>query len=253
MGRQKGIITLEGKVGNVSFYKTRDGYAARTSEGINGSRIKNDAAYQRTRENGLEFGRAGKASKLLRDALRPHLARVADGRVAARLTTKILQVIKTDSVNDRGARTPRNGELDLLNDFQFNGNAPLEQSILVPFQIAVNRVTGIIDVQAQPFVPANLINAPQGATHFKLIFGAAAIRFEESDSNSYFKEDIARPIDMNLSDPIGYALNVPPNFEAGNPIFVMIGIEFLQVVNTKEYPLKSAARNAMAIVNVNLA
>ena len=55
MARQKGIIKLKGSIGDVSFYKTKDGYLAREKSGVDKDRIKNDPAFQRTRENGAEF------------------------------------------------------------------------------------------------------------------------------------------------------------------------------------------------------
>jgi hypothetical protein len=71
MARQKGIIKLKGTIGDITFYKTQDGHLAREKGGIDASRIASDPAFQRTRENGSEFGRAGKAGKILRTALRP--------------------------------------------------------------------------------------------------------------------------------------------------------------------------------------
>ena len=73
MARQKGIIKLKGTIGDITFYKTQDGHLAREKGGIDASRIASDPAFQRTRENGSEFGRAGKAGKMLRTALRPLL------------------------------------------------------------------------------------------------------------------------------------------------------------------------------------
>ena len=61
MARQKGIIKLKGTIGDITFYKTQDGHLAREKGGIDASRIASDPAFQRTRENGSEFGRAGKA------------------------------------------------------------------------------------------------------------------------------------------------------------------------------------------------
>ena len=49
MARQKGIIKLEGTIGDVSFYKSKDGYLAREKGGVDADRIKNDPAFQRTR------------------------------------------------------------------------------------------------------------------------------------------------------------------------------------------------------------
>ena len=70
MARQKGIIKLKGTIGDISFYKTGDGHLAREKGGVDGSRIANDPAFQRTRENGSEFGRAGKGGKVIRNAIR---------------------------------------------------------------------------------------------------------------------------------------------------------------------------------------
>src|SRR6056297_2780323 len=102
MARQTGIIKLEGTIGDISFYKTKDGHLARTKGGVDGDRIQNDPAFQRTRENGQEFGRAGAACRLLRTSIRQYLKNAADSRVVSRLTREMLKVIKTDGVNERG-------------------------------------------------------------------------------------------------------------------------------------------------------
>ena len=68
MARQKGIIKLDGTIGDITFYKSQDGYLAREKGGVSADRIANDPNFQRTRENGEEFGRAGKAGKMLRMA-----------------------------------------------------------------------------------------------------------------------------------------------------------------------------------------
>ena len=65
MARQRSIIKLDGTIGGITFYKSKDGYLAREKGGISAERIANDPAFERTRENGSEFGRAGKAGKVL--------------------------------------------------------------------------------------------------------------------------------------------------------------------------------------------
>jgi hypothetical protein len=59
MARQKGIIKLEGTIGDISFYKSKDGHLARTKGGVDGEWIQNDPAFQRTRGNRQEFDRSG--------------------------------------------------------------------------------------------------------------------------------------------------------------------------------------------------
>lgn len=63
MAKQKGIIKLDGTIGGITFYKSQDGYLAREKGGVSAEKIATDPAFQRTRENGEEFGRAGKAGK----------------------------------------------------------------------------------------------------------------------------------------------------------------------------------------------
>ncbi|HAZ02867.1 MAG: hypothetical protein A2W90_17140 [Bacteroidetes bacterium GWF2_42_66] len=103
MAKQKGVIKLEGSIGDISFYKGRDGnFMARTKGGISGDRIKNDPAFERTRENGQEFGKAGKAGKLVRAAFREVIKTNRDSRMSNRLTQEMMKVIQTDTTNLRG-------------------------------------------------------------------------------------------------------------------------------------------------------
>ena len=173
MARQKGIIKLKGTIGDITFYKTQDGHLAREKGGIDASRIASDPAFQRTRENGSEFGRAGKAGKLLRTALRPLLINSADGRMVSRLTQAMVKVIQADLVSDRGLRNVIDGEAELLFGFEFNIRGKLGTSLYAPFVAAIDRVSGEITVDIASFIPANMIAAPSGTTHFKIISGGA--------------------------------------------------------------------------------
>src|SRR5215831_4181203 len=125
MAKQKGIIKLKGTIGDITFYKTQDGHLAREKGGIDADRIKNDPAFQRTRENGSEFGRAGKAGKVMRTALRTMLLNSADGRMVSRLTQQMMKVIQADTTSERGQRNVIDGEALLLNGFEFNINGKL--------------------------------------------------------------------------------------------------------------------------------
>lgn len=252
MAKQKGIINLEGKAGSLTFYKTRDGYAARPAGGINGDRIKTDAAFVRTRENYQEFGRAGKAGKLLRTALRNLIANIVDSRVTSRLTTEFLKVIKTDLVHDRGARTVTAGDLSTLVSFEFNDNAPLTQSMLVPFTALLDRTSSTGTIMIPAFIPRNMISSPKGATHYRFLTGIVSINFEEETYLTNLQVEAAQPLVTTEVADTALTLSLPVS--AGNdPMFLVLGIEFLQVVNAKEYPLKNGANNAMALVQVSQA
>jgi hypothetical protein len=70
MARQSGILPIEGTIGNITFFKSKDGYMVRQKGGVPADKILTDPAFQRTRENNAEFGRAGKACRLFRNVFR---------------------------------------------------------------------------------------------------------------------------------------------------------------------------------------
>ena len=92
MARQTGLIKIKGTLDNVNFYKTKDGDLARMKTSVDGTRIANDPAFERTRENNQEFGNAAQAGKLMRDALRPIALNATDGRMVSRLTQLMAQI-----------------------------------------------------------------------------------------------------------------------------------------------------------------
>ncbi len=125
MARQKGLIKLKGTMGDITFYRTRDGYMAREKGGIDAQRMHRDPAFQRTRENMAEFGRAGRAGKLVRNSIQNLIRKAGDPRMVSRLTKEMVKVIQMDATNPRGLRNVIDGEAELLQGFEFNINGKL--------------------------------------------------------------------------------------------------------------------------------
>ena len=48
MAKQKGIIKLDGTVGGITFYKSKDGYLAREKGGVSADKIANDPNFDIT-------------------------------------------------------------------------------------------------------------------------------------------------------------------------------------------------------------
>jgi len=249
MARQKGVIKLEGTIGDITFYKSKDGHLARGKGGIEANRIKNDPAFQRTRENGSEFGRAGKAGKVLRNAIRVLLQNSRDRLVVSRLTTKMVEVIQMDMTNTRGERNVIDGEATLLEGFEFNINAKLTNTLFAPYTATINRATGELTLNIPPFVPSNMIAAPGGTTHFKIISSAAEIDFEQETFVTHNSETDEIAWDGSVTTVINHINPVTSN--STHPLFLLIGIQFFQEVNNDMYPLKNGAYNSLAIVKVD--
>jgi AraC-like DNA-binding protein len=123
---------------------------------------------------------AGQAGKTLRMAFRTLLLNSADNRMVSRLTQAMVKVIQADLVNERGLRNVIDGEAELLAGFEFNIGGKLGTSLFAPFVGAIDRVTGEITVDLASFIPANMIAAPSGTTHFKIISAGAEILQNES-------------------------------------------------------------------------
>ena len=244
MAKQKGIIKLDGTIGGITFYKSQDGYLAREKGGVSAEKIANDPAFQRTRENGEEFGRAGKAGKLLRNAIRAMLQNASDSRMVSRLTQKMVEVVQADITNPRGQRNVIDGEAELLQGFEFNISGKLGTTLYAPYTSTIDRVAGTLEASIPSFVPLNMIAAPGGTTHFKVVTAGAEIDFENEtfvmDSNA----SAILPWDATATAVLTLTNTVTAN--STKPLFLALGIEFYQEVNGQMYPLKNGAYNALA-------
>ncbi|RFS20087.1 hypothetical protein DVR12_20420 [Chitinophaga silvatica] len=249
MAKQGGIIPLKGTIGNITFYKTKAGNLAREKGGVDGNRIANDPAFVRTRENGAEFGRAGKAGKLLRTAFRPLLMNVSDSYVTGRLTRMMVKVIQADATNARGQRNVIDGEAELLKGFEFNSNARLGSTIFAPYTAVIDRAAGTATVNIPVFDALNMVSAPAAATHCKIRVGAAAIDFEaETFVNGYAdSSDIA----LEAAPPLAMSQQVTLTAGSTHPIFLVLGVEFFQLINGALYSLRNGAFNALSMVEVS--
>lgn len=249
MAKQTGIIKLKGKIGDLSFYKTKDGHLAREKGGVDGDRIANDPAFIRTRENGKEFGSSATSGKLMRDALRPLMMRASDGRVTSRLTKVMTDIKNFDLTSARGGRnvgaaiaTPAAKER--LKGFNFNIRAILGSILFKPF--SVNAATGEITITG--LVPTNEIAAPAGATHMTVRGAWAKIDFVQGLKAVEISNEFNGPLDGNAVDLVLTPGQAPAG--TGTDIYLLM-IEFFQEVNGVQYSLNNGQYNALSIVEVN--
>ncbi len=249
MAKQTGIIKLKGTIGGISFYKTSDGHLAREKGGVDKSRIQNDPAFQRTRENGSEFGRAGKGGKVLRNAIRVLLQNAKDKRVVSRLTKTLVAITKTDTTNDRGSRTLQDGNLSLLEGFEFNLNGKLGSTLFASFTKAFDRVSGDATLDLLAFSPTVRIAAPAGTTHFKIVMGASELDFVNETST--FENDETAILPYSAADTAAISLSATITANSTLPVVQVLGVEFYQEVNGEMYALKNGVYNALSVVTID--
>lgn len=249
MARQTGIIRLKGTIGGVSFYKSADGHLAREKGGVDGNRIKNDPAFQRTRENGQEFGTAGSGAKLLRNANRNLINNAKDRNTSARLTTQMLRVVKSDPVNERGERKVMNGNLDILLGFEFNTRGRLGSTFFGTYNSTFDRATGDASVSVEAFSPINSIAFPGGTTHYKMVSGVSLVDFDNEEMEFDIEETPIQP--MSATTVPALTLDTSVTGGSTSPAFIVFGVQFYQEVNGEMYVLNNGSFNALQLVFVD--
>jgi hypothetical protein len=249
MAKQRGMFKVEGTVDEVTFYKSKDGFLIRQKGGVSADRIATDPAFARTRENQQEFARAGKAGKVLRNAVRPLLVNAGDRLLVSRLFTAMMKVVKADATSDRGQRNVLDGELELLEGFEFNEAGQLSQTLFAPYAASIDRAIGVLSVALPAFVSLNMLVAPAEATHYQIVSAGGTIDFTTGSNGIQTNSTAILPIDNNLGAAVNHSYNMAAN--STEPLFLVLGISFYQQVNGKDYPLKNGAFNALSIVKVS--
>lgn len=247
MAKQTSIITLNGAVGGLSFYKTKDGYFARTKGGVSKSRIMSDPKYARTRENLREFATATDGAKFLKDTFRDVMLKVSDSRLYNRIYSAMLKILKTDPVNKRGDRKVIDGDWSLLTGLEINGRTRLGSTLYMEFSIADSPSS--LDVSFSDFNPADHLMIPEGTTHFRIFASGVSLDFSSKKRSSFSVDSGLLPI----GDPVsGLSLSVDKSSLAESHKAFVLGVEFVQEVNGQEYPLNNGAHNAASILSTEV-
>ncbi len=244
MARQTGIIGIQGTVGGLVFSK--NGNISQKPQGDKAA-FANAPSRARTRENASEFGLAAKYSKLLRDSLRVAIASASDSLLAARLTKVMREVIGLDDTNDRGQRVFDASNSAPLLGFNFNAGAGIGQTMYFPYEVTGAGADVTMSIPA--LNPASDIAAPQGTTHFEVIFAASSLDMEVM---TFTNGVVAAP--LGILPVSGAALanqtvvaTFPVAPSAAALVVGVVGINFYQQINGKFYALNNNSTNPLAI------
>lgn len=249
MAKQESIITLNGTIANISFFKTKDGYNARKKTGVSKAEMESNPNFDRTRENMAEFGRAAKAAKLLRKALLESIVGSRDRKMNTRLQKAMMTVLRADTTSTRGQRNVIDGEAELLQGFEFNVNGPLSTTMQATPKATVDRVTGNCSVSIPPYDPVKIILQAEGATDYRFGLTAASINFETKETEVLSTQSAYLPLKGGITTQLDLTVALQPG--STHPIFMALTIEFVQETNGQKYALKSGEFNACALVKVD--
>lgn len=263
MSKQMGVIKLVGNIGGMSFYASNGEYLARTAGGPTKERIATGANFVRTRENNAEFGGSAKVGKALRTALSSVIHTMGSSTLTSTLT-KFFKALNAKATGVRGQRPiALTTDKTQAKGLELNHKTSFTSVFNAPYTVAANATRTTITFTIPAFLPANFINAPAGATGFRIAGAVGWLSDFSFDSGSLsYEPDIPaqnslgiavfstiRPLNAS-SAVITLTATVPggltPDVKVSS--VACLGIEFYQNVNAVDYIL--AQGNAMRIVEV---
>ena len=251
MAQQVSFLKLKGRIGDLTFYKTKNGHQVRTKGGVSAQRIATDPKFQRTRENNSDFRTAQAAAKHLRDALRPIILFTYDPAMHNRLGSRMLRVVRADQVHVRGEGQVLPENLGILNNFNFNDAASLANTLFEKVAVTASSQTGEVQVTVPALDPKVRLARPVGATHYQFVAGAVALDFTEGgESTLALASTEEHPLDRALDEDAVLSMTLPA--DAGLPIAVVFGVAFYIEDRGALYMLNNGAYNPMAIINLTV-
>ncbi|HMZ46790.1 MAG TPA: hypothetical protein PLU36_08310, partial [Chitinophagaceae bacterium] len=219
--------------------------------GPTAEQIYNDSAFERTRENMSEFGGCASAGKAVRVGLSQIIKQMSDSRLTGRLTALMKQINLEDTANPRGQRSIEISAFqNLFNGFNFDRNVSLNGIFNAPYTLTNATTRDSADFVIPAFNPANLVNAPAGATHFRLVnaivtisdwvYNPATGSYEPTDPTLNSLSDISYSayLPLNATAPattVTTTLPGAPTMTATVSVLNCVGIEFYQQVGGNYY------------------
>lgn len=248
MAKFDGIFEIKGTIQGMSFYKSKDGLLVRKKGGVSKARIKKDPAFQRTRENGSEFGHNAKMGQLMRKSVANLLSLAKDYRVSSRMSQAMSKVKNLDFDSLRGERKVWNGIASdegkqALRGFDFNLNSPFNSVFRAQYELDTD--TGSVEISN--FNPVTNLSIPQGATHASFSVAVSNVDFElENYGTTYSPKENFALVDGALDLTL-----LPDGMPGGSGTnFYYFMIEFFQELNGIQYPLKNNSHNVLYLMEV---
>lgn len=248
MAKQAGYIKLEGTMGDLSFYKNRDGkFIARRKGGVSKKRILTDPKYKRTRENLAEFAVAAASAKFLKNAFREIEIKSNGGKLHNRLYSAAMKVVKSDPLSARGERKFELGDMTIMKGFEFSEKATLENVLKVQPKKAEDEASFTVTIPQ--ITPSTHLIYAEGAKFYRLSLIRAAVDFVQK---TYSSETIAiEPLPITNLPTAEVILTLPKPGIAGEKYFFALTLEFFLDVNDTRYDSNDVSQNPAVILAVS--
>jgi len=235
--------------GGITIYTNKNGQVITRAKPGPNKKMKTHPQYQMVRENGAAFGTASSIGARIRCIFRSWVKIAGDPTITNRLTKALMQVLK--SVHHADSMKPKlaDGNLSLLEGFQFNERTGIHRLFTGPYSVSVTQDNRQVRFFIPSFIPRTSVeHLNNNYPFFRLHPVIAVVNFETSQHNIITPE-ITAPLAWD--DTPANAVELIADFEPadGNFIIAALGIEFFQGGCGKEpyYP-SAGSQNAFTII-----
>lgn len=225
--KQRSIFPISGSTEHFTFYSTKYGHLVRRrSKKIAKKRIATDPRFEGVRKTNAEFSTVMNSVKLISASFGRLIQHAKTGDTHSRLVRLLFSVLKTDKVNQRGSRKVCDGEVEMLERFEFNDKVKLDNVLHAMYAVSFNRRGSDVDLLVEPFIPMKDLKPPSGATHYRFVMGAADLDFEKQETN--YVQSMSEQFAISADRGNGIHLQVKLAENSTGTRLVMAGIEFYE-------------------------
>lgn len=224
MPKQSGPMPIEGTLGDLIFYKTIHGHLVRRKGNLDKKRVSTEAAFEGSRKASSEFGRAGAASGLIRNAIKAFCTYAGDGQTHARLSKLFGEIIRADKVNPVGERQVMTENIAPLKSFEWVIDHPLSRSFWG--QVGGSMTPeGKLTILMNAFNPKRDLAWPLNATHAEISVVCLSADFPRKKIDS----DAAKSGMLPKNNvPVNLALTCQVPINDGHVVLAGIGVQFFE-------------------------
>ncbi|HKX87291.1 MAG TPA: hypothetical protein VJL37_11515 [Flavobacterium sp.] len=248
MAKAKGIVHIEGSIDDFVFYTLKGERCVRRKDKKQGERIKNDANFERIRENNNEFGHCSGSGKLLRQGLASLVVKAKDDRLVSRMQRILSNIKDLDTVSVRGQRKVYEGlktveGKQLLKGFDFNVNTSLNKVLRTKWELAPeDNILHFPD-----FSPNQQLVFPEGATHARMVLAVTRVDFETGIYATAYSPEMSVAKATTSVDLVLSTEHLP---ESNGFVFYVLAVSFFQETGGELYSLKNEGCNLLHVLEV---
>ena len=242
MASLDGPLQPTGTIGDISFYRVKQKVRIRRKRG----KIANYATnrrYEASRESNRAFARTSKLASKVKTSFEKELKWCSEGSYSSRLLKMFRILGYQDTGARRGDRNPLNGNLSLLNGFQFNIEKHVQEVFKGEYKAYIDSREGTFRVDVAAFNPLLDIKAPEGAKYFQILSKCCDLQ-----NNTRFSSATSKLISVENAGVDQFTLEGQINMDENATAVVVFAVVFYTV--DKGGSPKILYRNSMEIAAI---